>query len=263
MEHTYWQKQMLKNPLFADLLWSKPESKQTAGKLLIIGGNSHGISAPAEAYSEAAKAGVGTARVLLPDSTKATVGALLENVEFAPSTPSGSFSQHALAELTDHANWADGVLVAGDLGRNSETAILLEKFLDKFTGRVTLTKDAAGYVIASPKSALERPNTLLVLTIADMQKLFIKLSQNTAITYDMGLVKLVEALHDFTVSTKLSVVVKHAGQLIVAVNGQVSTTPTESNNEEARRIKVAAHTAVWWLQNPSKPFEAITTSLLQ
>jgi hypothetical protein len=199
----------------------------------------------------------------LPDSTKATVGALLENVEFAPSTPSGSFSQHALAELTDHANWADGVLVAGDLGRNSETAILLEKFLDKFTGRVTLTKDAAGYVIASPKSALERPNTLLVLTIADMQKLFIKLSQNTAITYDMGLVKLVEALHDFTVSTKLSVVVKHAGQLIVAVNGQVSTTPTESNNEEAWRVKVAAHAAVWWLQNPSKPFEAITTSLLQ
>lgn len=261
MKHTYWQKQTTDKPLFADLVWSRPETKLAAGKLLIIGGNAHGIAAPAEAYNEAVKAGVGTARVLLPDSTKSTVGAMLENVEFAPSTPSGSFSNAALADFLDNSAWSDCVLVAGDLGRNSETAVVLEKFLDKFNGKVTATKDTADYMINNPELIVSRPNTLLVLTIADLQKLFIKSSQSTAITYDMGLIKLVESLHDFTASTKLSVVVKHAAQLVVAVNGQVSTTPTELDNEEMWRIKVAARAAVWWLQSPDKPFESITTSL--
>ena len=54
------------------------------------------------------------------------MGKTLEDGEYAPSTPSGSFSTQALGELQAMANWADGTLIAGDIGRNSETAILLE-----------------------------------------------------------------------------------------------------------------------------------------
>jgi hypothetical protein len=134
MDRTFWQRQTADKPLFPDLLWSRPETKRTAGKLLIVGGNAHGFSAAAEAYGAAAKAGIGTARVLLPDSLQKTVGKVFAAGEYAPSTPSGSFSQQALAELLELAQWADGVLLAGDFGRNSETAILLESFAAKYQG---------------------------------------------------------------------------------------------------------------------------------
>ena len=40
----------------------------------------------------------------------------------------------ALAPLLDLAQWADGVLLAGDIGRNSETTVLLETFMSKYHG---------------------------------------------------------------------------------------------------------------------------------
>src|SRR5471032_3085314 len=105
----YWHKQAADKPLYPDLLWSRPENRAQAGKLLIVGGNAHGFAAAGEAYAEATKAGVGTARVLLPDSLQKTVGKVFEAGEYAPSTPSGSFAKRALAELLAMAEWADGV----------------------------------------------------------------------------------------------------------------------------------------------------------
>ncbi len=102
MDKPYWINRPSK-PLFPDLLWSRPENKRQAGKLLIVGGNAHGFAAAGEAYADAGEAGIGTARVLLPDSLQKTVGKIFEAGEYAPSTPSGSFSRRALAPLIDMA----------------------------------------------------------------------------------------------------------------------------------------------------------------
>ena len=104
MDNTYWHRQTTEKPLFPDLLWSRPENKRHAGKLLIIGGNEHEFAAPAEAYAEAAKAGIGTAKVLLPNKLQKTIGKILENGEYAPSNNSGSFAKSALAEWHDFFN---------------------------------------------------------------------------------------------------------------------------------------------------------------
>src|SRR6266511_54862 len=154
MTPEFWQKQDAGKPLFPHLLWSRPENRQIAGKLLIVGGNLHGFLAPAEAYTAALKAGAGMCRVLLPSAVQKVVGPSIENGEFAASTPSGSFSQRALVELLDWCKWADGVLFAGDLGRNSETAIMVERFLQKCEAPTVLTKDAMDYVVSSPQAAL-------------------------------------------------------------------------------------------------------------
>ena len=260
MSQEYWQRQPADKPLFPDLLWSRPETKMSAGKLLIIGGNGHGFAAPAEAYSASLQAGIGAARVMMPLAVKKLAGKLFETVEYAPSNLSGSFAKNALAELVSTAHWADGVLIAGDLGRNSETAIVLEKFLGMFKGQVTLVKDAVDYAIEY--QAANMPHTLMVLTIAQLQKLFIKCAQPTAITFDMGLMKLVEALHDFTSNNDLSLIVKQLDQMIVATGGKVATMKTEDTLEESWRVKTAAKAAVWWLQNPNKTFESLITSLL-
>lgn len=261
MERDYWLRQEPGKPLFPELAWSRPENKAQAGKLLIIGGNLHGFAAPAEAYAAAGKAGIGTARVLLPDALKKTVGQILENGEFAPSTPSGSFSQRALGELLTQSSWADAALVAGDLGRNSETAILLEKFLGKSPLPVTLTKDAVDYATSAPHTVLNHQNTLLVLSFSQLQRLATAAKATTPITFSMDLLHLVEWLHKFTEAHAPYIVVKHLDNLLVAADGKVSSTHLNTDTP-VWRVDIAAKAAVWWAQNPSKAFEAMTAAVL-
>lgn len=262
MDNTFWQKQAPHKPLFPDLVWSRPEQKVTAGKLLVIGGNLHAFSAPAEAFGEAEKAGAGTVRVILPDATKKIVGRIMEHIEYAPSTPSGSFNQKALVELLDLSHWADGVLLAGDLGRNSETAILLEKFASKYTGQLTFTKDAADYAISSPEVIRSRNQTMLVLTFAQLQKFAISLNYDKPFTFNMDLLRLVECLHELTKLFVPYIIVKHQNQIHCAANGQVVSTKLEKDME-IWRVKTSAHGVVWWLQNPNKPLEALATAIVE
>ncbi len=258
----YWVKQEAGKPLFPDLLWSRPENRNAAGKLLVVGGNAHGFAAAAEAFAEAGRAGGGRVRVLLPDSLQKTVGKVLEAGEYAPSTPSGSFSQRAMAELLALSQWADGTLLAGDFGRNSETAILLEQFSQKYDGQLTITQDALDYFTKSPTTLIGRPETLVVASFAQLQKLATGSGSTKAFKFDMTLLQLVEVLHDFSLEHPVAIVVKHLENVLVALNGQVSSTKL-AEDIEIWRIKTAAHAAAWWLQNPTNPFEALTTSLYQ
>lgn len=261
MDRTYWHRQTVDKPLYPDLLWSRPENKRQAGKLLIVGGNAHSFAAAGEAYAEAVKAGIGTARVLLPDSLQKTVGRVLEAGEYAPSTPSGSFGQTALAELLAMSQWADAVLLAGDLGRNSETAILLEQFITKYSRQLTISKDATDYFTKTPEGLLGRENTLLVLSFAQLQKVAANARFTKAFTFDMDFLHLVEALHEFTQKHQINIIVKHLQTIFVAAGGQVSSTKLPEDLE-IWRGKTAAHAAVWWLQNPSNVFQALSTSLV-
>ncbi len=262
MERDYWLRQEPGKPLYGELAWSRPENRQQAGKLLIVGGNLYGFAAAAEGYSQAVKAGVGTARVLLPNAIQKLVGSVIAHGEFAPSTPSGSFSQKALDELLFQSSWADATLFAGDLGRNSETAILLEKFLQKSSQPAVFTKDAVDYITAAPKTALIRPDTLLVLSLSQLQRLAVAARHPKAVTFSMDLLHLVEWLHDFTTAHALFIVVKHHQTILTAVEGRVSTTQLHTD-QPIWQVQTAAQTAVWWVQNPGKPFEGITAALAQ
>lgn len=257
--HDYWRRQTPGKPLFEDLLWSRPENKLYAGKLLVIGGNVQGFAAPGEAYGIAEAAGIGSARVMLPDSLQKTVSKMFPAAEFAPSTPSGSFAATSLAELIATAAWSDGVLLAGDLGRNSETAIVLESFARKYSGLLIITRDAADYFITTPTPLLERKNTLLVISFAQLQKLAVSAKFTTAFTFSMDFLHLVDALHEFTKRFGLHIIVKHLDTLFIAVNGQVTTTKMPEGDKRWR-LQSAASASVWWIQNPSKPLEALTTS---
>jgi hypothetical protein len=258
----YWHRQTAAAPLFPDLQWSRPENRLNAGKLLIVGGNVHGFAAAAEAYGVAETAGVGTTRVLLPDVLQKTVRRIFPAAEYAPSTPSGSFGQKALGELLPIGAWADGVLLAGDLGRNSETAILLEKFITSYSGQVTMTRDAADYFTSSPRSVLERPNTLLVISFAQLQKLAMEAKYPAAFTFDMDLLRLIDQLHEFSLQYPVAIIVRHLDNLIVAVNGEVSTTKVPAE-QLFWRLHTAARASVWWLQQPTKEFASLSTAVIE
>lgn len=246
---------------FEEMLWNKPENKHHAGKLLIIGGNTHEFASVQTAYTSAALAGIGVSKVLLPDGLKPTIGAVLDNAEFAPTNASGSFARDALAEWLDWAAWADGVLLCGDLGRNSETAIVFESFLKTYTGQLTITKDAIEYAANIGPGVVARTNTTLVLSVAQLQKLGIVTRQTTAVRFSMTLLQLADALHAISQNCKANIITKHHDTIFVACDGKVSMTQHASAGE-SWRVDTAACASVWWLQNPAKPFEALTTAVV-
>lgn len=258
MDATYWHKQDPSQPLFPDLLWSRPVNRAHAGKLLVAGGNQHGFSSVSYAFAAVDKAGVGQAKLLLPDSLRKIVGDSLPNTEFAPSTTIGSFSQKALDGMLDLGNWADAVLLAGDFGHNSETAAMLEKFIMKYNDNLTVAGDAVD-IFMSNTSLLSRKNTLLVITPSQLRKLGINAKYQKAFVSDLGLMQLVDILHGFSEQFGIYIATLHQNIIVLAAKGQVSTTPwPDSNNWEQN---VAVKNAVWWLQNKSKPFESMTVSL--
>src|SRR5579884_1584050 len=152
MDREFWLKQGPDKPLFPDLIWSRPENKAFAGKLLVIGGNAHGFAAAADAYSEAVKTGAGSVRVLLPDVLMKTVSKLFPAGEYVTSTPSGSFARQALSEILAASEWADASLLAGNFGHNSETAVLLEQYIEKCKGALIITHDGLDYFVRQPNS---------------------------------------------------------------------------------------------------------------
>lgn len=255
--HSHWQKQG-PEPLFPNLVWSRPETKATAGKLLIIGGTGQGFAGTAEAYQAAEKAGIGSVRVMLPHSLARTVGRLFPGAEFIPSTPSGSFAVSALAELLDASSWAEGVLIAADTGHNSETSQLLETLLTKYTGQLTLCGDSIDTFMANPDQVLERPKTTLVLTFDQLQKLAVATRHHEAFTSDMGLLLLVERLHDFNKLHQAHLIVTYEDTVAVAADGRISTT---DRADHPGTNTLAADAATWWLQNPADPYAALTTAM--
>lgn len=255
-----WLIQDPKKPLYPDMLWSRPENKSLAGKLLIIGGNAHGFSDTASAYSSAVKAGAGAIKILLPDVLKKVVGATMEDAYYCPSTPSGSFAKRSLSELLDYADWADIVLLEGNFGRNSETAILLESFIDKYKGNVALANDALDYFTPNPINLLRRDNTLLVATIAELQKISVKLNPENVTKFEMSLIQFVDALGQLSAMTPAYIVTKHLDNILVAVKGKVSSTKLDEKFEPWR-VEASAYASVWLMQNKAKPFEAVSCAI--
>jgi NAD(P)H-hydrate repair Nnr-like enzyme with NAD(P)H-hydrate dehydratase domain len=261
MDNTNWYKQSPERPLFDDVLWSKPEHRSKAGKLLIVGGNAYSFAAPAKAFQEALKAGVGSAKVVLPDATRKVLGRTFHEADFVPSTPSGSFAHVALAELLDNAAWANGVLLAGDFGHNSETAILLESFIKKYDGISCITQDGLEYFLTEPKLLTERASTLIATNFGQLQKIVTKVQPNLVLKHSMNLSELVGILSDWSSTIAAGILSEHQGYFIVAVGGKVSTTPAK--NTSSWQVPLAARATVWYLQQPAKPFETITTAIFE
>lgn len=263
METIFWQTQNYNSPLFKDILWNKPEQKSLSGKLLIIGGNSLTINAPNKAYTAAKAQGVGEIIVALPDKAKKILGInFLPNIEFLPSTSIGGFSQKSVDILTNYMTWANATLFAGDLGRNSETAVVLEKLLD-LTNIQVLTLDAIDYFTNNANFILDKPNILMVISLTQLQKYVQNAKFMSSINSSMDLLKLCSLLKKLTSFYASSIIVQHKQNIICASNSKVIVTKMPNITIKDWQIKTAAAASVWWLQNPKSPLKAFATSITQ
>jgi NAD(P)H-hydrate repair Nnr-like enzyme with NAD(P)H-hydrate dehydratase domain len=279
MKHDYWQKQTDK-PLFPELEWDKPERRDQAGRLLIVGGYLHNLTAPAKAYQYVKEQGIGDVKVALPNKTKSLLGKTLPAAVYLPSTTSGELAREGFEEIIDYANWADTILIPGDLGRNSQTTLLISDLVQNTTNQIVLTKDAVDILQNSPELIFQRENTTLVLSFAQLQSLAKRLNWPEAFTFSMGLIKMVENLHRFTTEYPCNIMTLHQNNLVVASSGKISTTSLSrhpelvsgSNDGEKKilkqvqddklhwRTKTASIAACYQTWNPNKPFQALTHS---
>lgn len=218
----YWQKQGLK-PLFGEVDTERPEQKRYAGKLLIIGGNKGAFFAVANAMSEAHKMGVGEVRALMPSSLKNQVPSTPE-VYFAEAEKSGAFGRNALNDLLIQAEWAEAVVLIGDMGKNAETTMVFAEFMKQCERPIFITRDAVDAVTPDVMNwAMRESETSLLLTMPQLQKLLRTLYYPKVVTLSMPTNQLIETLHKFTLSYELSIVTFHNNQIVVAQHGEVVT----------------------------------------
>jgi NAD(P)H-hydrate repair Nnr-like enzyme with NAD(P)H-hydrate dehydratase domain len=255
----YWQKQDPDAPLFPDIEWSKPEQRSQAGKLLIVGGSTHGFTAVVKSYSVAVEAGVGSVKVAVPDGLKRNLPADFGDGVFLPTNPSGALSKNGEAGLIAAGQWADGILLVGDSGQNSETAILYDKLLDATDAWATITRDAVELLYTSAEKLANRPHTNLVMNFPQVQKLFSKVYYPKILTFSMQFMSFVEAVRKFTITYPVTLTVLFGGKIIVAHGGQV-VSQDFSDQTSLINGTLAAKAAAYLLWSPQKPLQAIATS---
>lgn len=251
-----WQKQTDK-PLFEDLIWSRPENKRYAGKLLLIGGQAGEFVHVAAAFEAANKAGAGHMRVLLPESLR-KLAQMIPEVEFAPSNQSGSFARSALSEWFDLAEWTDHVLLAGDLGKNSETTTIIDGFLLRGNCPITLNLSSLSSTAINLDQLIRLPLTLVVDRPV-LQKIGTAVGLNVPILSTTPIERLAELIHQVSSGNKANLVTQDDGQIWVASGGDVVSTKSKPLDN----TKLSAACAVWLMQNPTKPLEALATACFE
>ncbi len=261
MDSSDWRQQKSPTPLFPDIEWNKPEQRSRAGKLAIIGGNKLGFIAVAESYSVSHELGAGQIRAILPDVLKKSLPPTITDTLYIASNISGGFSREALPELLAAAAWADVCLLIGDTGRNSETAMAFEQLLTTYHGHLVITRDAVDLLRAVSPQIVSREKTTLIVSFAQLQKLFQNVYYPKILSFSMQLMQLVDILHKFTITYPVTIVTFHQNQLIVAHEGKIITQEYDEPMLIWRGV-TAARVASYLLWNPTKPLEAITTSFI-
>ena len=243
-------------PLYPKVLWNRPISRSAAGRLLVVGGHLHGVALLQGGFQVAEAAGIGSLTVLAPDALRPLLGAITE-IEFAPSTMSGSLAKAGMAHLLELSSYADACLIGPDLSNNSETAILIENFIDKYHQPLILADNGLEVIPQIPDSIRNRPNTLIILSMQQLFKLAGKLDLPINIRPDSGLVGKVEIVRDFwqVLKTHLALI---GPEIIIKVGDQESATVI-THQPASLPAAALGVLSVAYAQNPSSRYQGLTT----
>lgn len=255
MDYDYWLRPKPGSKPFKELDWEQPERRDQRGHLAIIGGTKLGFAAVASSYQETLEAGAGEVRAVLPDALRPLLGTSLSDALYTHSNKSGGFSTEAEADMRAVADWADLLLLPGDTGRNSETAICFEHLLQSQPLATVITRDAIDLLKANPHLLLERDKTALVLSFAQLQKLLQSVYFPRGIVFTMHLSQLAEVLHKVSLSYPAMLVTYHSEQLVIAHNGSVASFAYEAPMR-IWRGSTAASIATALLHHPRNWFGA-------
>lgn len=252
MAHTPYKKQT-NEPLFPDILWNKPITRQASGKLLLIGGHSRQFSLTQSAFMYAQEAGAGEVKAVLPQHLRKLTGDLPDCL-FVEATPSGSIAKAAYEQITGFANDSDAVLLPGELSFNEETTSLTESLLTDTEKPIIIGGEIIDMLLHSPMSLLNaaaiiaRPDQLSELASKLDIPIYVKKSNL------QKELKLLEAL-----GQQLDMpIICYGEHVLVTHKDEVSLTSVSVSNP----AKLFAYSAVFYMQHNDK-FQALTTAVYQ
>ena len=225
--YDYWRRQDAGKSLFdsqVDTL--RPEQIQLAGKLAIVGGRAQAFFAVSSAFQVANATGIAEATIILPDSLKNKIPNS-ENMRFLAAEASGGFAADALPDLLAATRGVDAVLLVGDFGKSHETAMLLNDYLAQTTAKVIMARDTVDLVMDRVADWASRDGLTICLSLKQLQKFTQQLYYPRMITMTMPMNQIVEALHKMTLSIPATMITLGDGQIIVAEDGQVVSTPLQ------------------------------------
>lgn len=208
------------NP-YADLFWNLPEVKKRSAN--VIGGNLQNFQTVVRtAEFLASHFPLESVSAIIPETLRSKVPDL-PNFQFLPATDSGSFNGDKMVETI---NAADANLVVGELSKNSITARAVLESLAKAEKPVMVTRDAVDLLASqNPESVFLNSNVSLLATAAQLQKLLRAIYYPRVMTLSQSLLQIAELLHKFTISYPLGIVTLFSGQIMVAKDGAVESTP--------------------------------------
>lgn len=223
MNHDFWRQQTSESLIYPDFTWRIPEKPQDRGNFLIIGGNARAFSAVSIAYQTAKDLQLANIRILLPDALSRSIRKNTPDALFLPTNNNGGFSKKGLPEALAAVNWADSVIFIGDSSQNSETALFLEQVLLQSDKKVLIARDAIDLLKNLGEALMNRPNTTLSVSFAQLQKLFQSVYYPKVLTFSQNLTQVVENLHKFTLTYPVAIELFHQDHLFLAAGGQVIT----------------------------------------
>ena len=260
MNNLNWQKQSKNKALFEDIIWSKPQNKLSAGKYLIIGGNVHELIKSAIIYDSFMKVGASNIRLAMPIAVRKLIKDRSLNIDFLPSTPSGSFSLQATAEILDLAKLSDIAIISSDISKNSETTLMQEHFINNYHKKVCLLSDNIAIFDQFEIDKIDYNEILLIGEVKHLQKLLIN-KFNVLIKESDELYLTVKALSDLTQKIPIKIVTLKNNMILVASAAKVCS--TEVDRKINNWIEEICGPACFYLINNSDPYKALCSAVYE
>ena len=242
-----------------DILWNIPE--QRSGSVSILGGNSQNFSSIAKITESFTKMPLKEIRTYLPDSLKNKIPPL-PDIFFTKSTATGSFDKSP--ELNAAISSSDISLLAGDFSKNSATAIALSSAIKAGNKPTVWAKDTIDLLSTEAQDLLPLGNITILATLSQLQKLLRAIYYPKMLLLSMPIQPVKEVLHKFTLSYPVTILTLHEGQIIIASNGELSTTPLEKSSYTPLTLwlgDLPAKITALQCWNPGKPYDSTLAAL--
>lgn len=267
MQTDFLKLQDTAKPLFPDSLL-EPERQDLRGKVLIIGGSSAGFAGVNYAYTKALELGAGEVRVFLPKNLEKL---LPKNPDFVFSGDSKAlgFTKAVIGDLKGLTAWADGIVLIGDFGKNSETAQTFSHFLTNLKDfsadkkPLLITRDAIDLLL--PALPLENSNAKLFLTFAQLQKLLKHVFYPKIVIFSMPLPQLADVIHKFTLTYQCGLATFASDMFIVGLGGEIIATDLRETKYNPLTLwagEAAVKAILLTLWSPSPKIAGLTESIL-
>ncbi len=163
-----------------------------------------------------------------------------------------------MAQFFDLSEWADHILLAGDFGKNSETTVILDGFLLKGPKPVTISQNALESIGIDFGRLLQMSLTLIVGRNV-FQKIGKAVGTHVPITSLTTYESMGEIIQNISARSKANLVIIDEEHLWAAAKGKLVSTRSKPVDINA----LSAYCAVWTMQNPSKPLEALAIACQQ